>query len=69
MYTDGSVRKTIKSATAAAQLSTITGLDTGTKPVQTIYLSIDKAVVFYQKSADNIVYARVITFAQRTPTV
>lgn len=69
MYTDGSVRKTIKSATAAAQLSTITGLDTGTKPVQTIYLSTDKAVVFYQKSADNIVYARVITFAQRTPTV
>lgn len=69
VYTDGSVWKSIKSATAAAQLSTITGLDTGNRPVQTIYLSIDKCVVFYQKSADNIIYARVVTFAQRTPTV
>lgn len=69
VYTDGSAWKTIKSATAAAQLSTITGLDTGSTPLQCYYLSEEKALVAYQKSADNIVYARVVTFSQRTPTV
>lgn len=67
--TDGYARKSIVWAKTAAQLSTITWLDTWVTPLQCYYLSSDKALVAYQKSADNIVYARVITFAQRTPTV
>lgn len=66
---DSKAYKSILWASSAAQLSTITGLDTGNKPVQTIYLSKDLAIVLYQKSADNIVYANAVSFAQRTPSV
>lgn len=57
-----SIYKTTRTATAVAQISTITGIDSDKLSVQIEYLENNKAVVCYKKSSDNIAYARVITF-------
>lgn len=56
---DGTARKTVRQASAAAQVSTVTGIDVPTNATHQIrceYLDTNKAIIIYTKSADNIAY-------------
>ena len=73
MDIDGSVYKTVRKCTTVAQLGTITGVDAlaglGDYSTRCEYLSKNKCVVAYKKSADNFVYASIVTWSRGTPTV
>ena len=71
MDANGSAYKTVRSATASAQISTTTGVDSSTteEMIQCEYLSDDKVIVLYKKSADDKIYGRVCTFSRTTITV
>lgn len=68
---DWSAYKTTRKILTPAQISTVTGIDSGNwqRYLRTLYLDTDKAVVLYKKSADNIIYWRVVTFARTIITV
>jgi len=71
MESDWNVYKTVRRATASAQIGTTTGLDSSANYniIQTEYMSNDKVVVAYKKSSDDRIYARIVTFNRLTPTV
>lgn len=73
MDIDASVYKTVRKCTTVAQLGTITGVDAlaglGDYSTRCEYLSKNKCVVAYKKSADNFVYASIVTWSRGTPTV
>ena len=67
---DWTARKTVRQASAAAQVSTVTGIDVPTNATHKIrceYLDTNKAIIIYTKT-DNIAYWRVVTFSRWTPT-
>lgn len=67
---DWTARKTVRKASAAAQVSTATSIDVPTNATHQIrceYLTTDKAIIIYTKT-DNIAYWRVVTFSRSTPT-
>jgi len=70
MESDWNVYKTVRTASAKADFSTITWIEntTSARSIINLYLSDNKSLVLYIKDADKKIYWTVVTYSRTTPT-